>query len=234
MKQLFNPDSIVGKIIENTVFNDEKLWLKFANDEFIVFSIQDISSNDEEYEDWRLTVDERIKTKTDEELVTLKIITRNQYKRAITKLIQESKKIIENNKKKVAIPGVRERELIVNLLIKIMASHKEIFYSKEFKTHALLEYSYSLREVYLYVDDMDKKYLVDTENTDKNWENLPSNYSTLAKKILIEFATFIKRASIDAKSIIDDESISWPYPDSFVDTIRNNAMEMGYLKNVLK
>lgn len=83
MKQIFEEKDLKGKTIESTLTSGEDFWMKFTDGSFVVLDIQDNGAGFG-YSDNNIVVSEWQKDNTDRELITLGIITKEEYTNATT------------------------------------------------------------------------------------------------------------------------------------------------------
>ena len=83
MKQIFEEKDLKGKTIESTLTSGEEFWMKFTDGSFAVLDIQ-YEGTGFGYSDNNIIVSEWQKDNTDRELVTLGIITKEEYANATT------------------------------------------------------------------------------------------------------------------------------------------------------
>jgi hypothetical protein len=96
MNQLFKQEDLIGKTISQIHLSSGDLWMKFTDNTFSVFRIED-KSEAFGYTDNVITVSDWIYTNTDKELVVLGLVSERNHKEA---LAEEEAEYEERRKKR--------------------------------------------------------------------------------------------------------------------------------------
>lgn len=115
MKQLFKQEELIGKTIAQIILPKESyqdMWIKFTDNSFVTFDIEDISKP-YGYEQKIIVISDLISDNSCEELVELKIISQEDYelslkkdeedyqKEVVERELQEKKRIEDYEKKQL-------------------------------------------------------------------------------------------------------------------------------------
>lgn len=91
-------NDIIGKRIDKVVSDGDELYIRFSDNRFVVFHIED-DSNGFGYHRSSIRVDEYSKDSTDKNLVDLGVISITEYQESIKKEEEELElRILENEK----------------------------------------------------------------------------------------------------------------------------------------
>ena len=84
MKQIFDKKEIIGKKVSDVIIPEgsyQDLWVKFDDNSFVVFTIDDITEGFG-YAKQKLSISDDIKNNEDRELLELKLITKEEFEYA--------------------------------------------------------------------------------------------------------------------------------------------------------
>jgi hypothetical protein len=84
MKQLFEPEELIGKTIEKTIIDldeCEDWWIKFTDGSFVILGVRNLARASYEHHEAIFISNDKAEN-TDEQLVDLGIITQAQYEEA--------------------------------------------------------------------------------------------------------------------------------------------------------
>jgi len=123
MKQLFKHKYTEGKTIKKLILPDEnrKMWISFTDNTFIVFNIDNIGGGFS-YDRFVIVTDIYTKNSTDEELVELGFITKQEHEDAVKKSNDEW---LEHCRLRDLEDKERERKYELEQLQKLQEKYKD-------------------------------------------------------------------------------------------------------------
>lgn len=122
MKQIFNHKELLGKTISQVLMPEdyfEDMWIKFTDNSFVVLKTNNLSVGFEQ-DKYTLTICEYNKDNTNEELLKLGLITKQEHNLAVQE--QDIKYENERKEREFRINQEIERQEI-ELLNKLKAKH---------------------------------------------------------------------------------------------------------------